>query len=142
MFSTPSPLRGTPSKPEGELQLLHIKIIKTLCLRVSAFCNKKNPCYLRYLRMKNGRPNYVLPRSFASLWMTRGNENKTLWNSVYSVVKKVKKNPCYLRMKNQKSEIRNLIMKKETIKFIIQTLLAILSAIATSLGVTSCINML
>ena len=31
-------------------------------------------------------------------------------------------------------------MKKETIKFIIQTLLAILSAIATSLGVTSCIG--
>ena len=30
MVSTPSPLRGTPSKPEGELQLLHIKIIK-LC---------------------------------------------------------------------------------------------------------------
>ena len=24
MFSTPSPLRGTPSKPEGELQLLRI----------------------------------------------------------------------------------------------------------------------
>ncbi|MBR2456900.1 MAG: smalltalk protein [Bacteroidaceae bacterium] len=32
------------------------------------------------------------------------------------------------------------MMKKETIKFIIQTLLAILSAIATSLGVTSCIG--
>lgn len=29
--------------------------------------------------------------------------------------------------------------KKETWKFIIQTLLAILSAVATSLGVTSCI---
>ena len=31
-------------------------------------------------------------------------------------------------------------MKKEIIKFIIETLLAILSAIATSLGVTSCIG--
>ena len=30
-------------------------------------------------------------------------------------------------------------MKKETWKFVIQTILAILSAIATSLGVTSCI---
>jgi hypothetical protein len=30
-------------------------------------------------------------------------------------------------------------MKKETWKFIVQTILAILSAIATSLGVTSCI---
>ncbi|MBO4841439.1 MAG: smalltalk protein [Bacteroidaceae bacterium] len=29
-------------------------------------------------------------------------------------------------------------MKKETWKFVIQTILAILSAIATSLGVTSC----
>ena len=29
-------------------------------------------------------------------------------------------------------------MKKETWKFIVQTILAILSAIATSLGVTSC----
>ena len=33
-------------------------------------------------------------------------------------------------------------MKKETIKFIIQTMLAILSAIATSLGVTSCIGIM
>ena len=31
-------------------------------------------------------------------------------------------------------------MKKETWKFIIQTLAAILTAIATSLGVTSCIT--
>jgi hypothetical protein len=31
------------------------------------------------------------------------------------------------------------IMKKETWKFIIQTVAAILTAIATSLGVTSCI---
>ena len=30
-------------------------------------------------------------------------------------------------------------MKKETWKFIIQTIVAILTAIATSLGVTSCI---
>jgi hypothetical protein len=30
-------------------------------------------------------------------------------------------------------------MKKETWKFIIQTIIAILTAIATSLGVTSCI---
>ena len=29
-------------------------------------------------------------------------------------------------------------MKKETWKFVIQTVLAVLSAIATSLGVTSC----
>jgi len=29
-------------------------------------------------------------------------------------------------------------MKKETWKFVIQTILAVLSAIATSLGVTSC----
>ena len=32
------------------------------------------------------------------------------------------------------------IMKKETWKFIIQTVLAILTAIATSLGVTSCMS--
>ena len=31
-------------------------------------------------------------------------------------------------------------MKKETWKFIIQTIVAILTAIATSLGVTSCMN--
>ena len=31
-------------------------------------------------------------------------------------------------------------MKKETWKFIIQTIVAILTAIATSLGVTSCIG--
>jgi hypothetical protein len=31
-------------------------------------------------------------------------------------------------------------MKKETWKFIVQTILAILSAIATSLGVTSCMG--
>ena len=31
-------------------------------------------------------------------------------------------------------------MKKETWKFIIQTVLAILTAIATSLGVTSCMS--
>jgi hypothetical protein len=31
-------------------------------------------------------------------------------------------------------------MKKETWKFVIQTIIAILTAIATSLGVTSCIN--
>ena len=31
-------------------------------------------------------------------------------------------------------------MKKETMKFIVQTLIAILTAIATSLGVTSCMN--
>lgn len=31
-------------------------------------------------------------------------------------------------------------MKKETVKFIIQTLLAILTAIGTTLGVTSCIG--
>ena len=31
-------------------------------------------------------------------------------------------------------------MKKETWKFIIQTILAILTAILTSLGVTSCMN--
>ncbi len=31
-------------------------------------------------------------------------------------------------------------MKKETWKFVIQTILAVLSAIATSLGVTSCMN--
>ena len=33
-------------------------------------------------------------------------------------------------------------MKKETWKFIIQTLAAILTAIATTLGVTSCMNLL
>lgn len=32
-------------------------------------------------------------------------------------------------------------MKKETWKFIIQTLIAILTAIATSMGVTSCMNL-
>ena len=31
-------------------------------------------------------------------------------------------------------------MKKETVKFIIQTLLAILTAIGTTLGVTSCMG--
>ncbi|MBO4840689.1 MAG: smalltalk protein [Bacteroidaceae bacterium] len=31
-------------------------------------------------------------------------------------------------------------MKKETWKFVIQTILAILTAIATSFGVTSCMN--
>ena len=31
-------------------------------------------------------------------------------------------------------------MKKETWKFVIQTILAVLSAIATSLGVTSCMG--
>lgn len=30
--------------------------------------------------------------------------------------------------------------KKETLKFIVQTVLAVLSAIATALGVSSCIN--
>ena len=33
-------------------------------------------------------------------------------------------------------------MKKETWKFIIQTIIAILTAIATSLGVTSCMRLL
>ena len=33
-------------------------------------------------------------------------------------------------------------MKKETWKFLIQTLLAILTAIATTLGVTSCMGVL
>ena len=33
-------------------------------------------------------------------------------------------------------------MKKETWKFIIQTIIAILTAIATSLGVTSCMELL
>ena len=33
-------------------------------------------------------------------------------------------------------------MKKETWKFVIQTILAVLSAIATSLGVTSCMVIL
>ena len=47
---------------------------------------------------------------------------------------------CVICVPSQNSELINLIMKKETIKFIIQTLLAILSAIATSLGVTSCIG--
>jgi len=32
-------------------------------------------------------------------------------------------------------------MKKETWKFIIQTIIAILTAIATSLGVTSCMGL-
>ena len=31
-------------------------------------------------------------------------------------------------------------MKKETWKFIVQTILAVLTALATSLGVTSCVN--
>ena len=31
-------------------------------------------------------------------------------------------------------------MKKETWKFVIQTILAVLTAMATSFGVTSCIN--
>ena len=109
-FQRPPPFGVLPLDEEGELQLLHIKIIKTLCLRVSAFCNKKNPCYLRYLRMKNGIPNYVLPRCFVTtfLCMTKGNLNKTLWNSVYSVVKKVKKESALSASSaDEKSEIRN-----------------------------------
>lgn len=35
-----------------------------------------------------------------------------------------------------------MTMKKEKWKFIVQTLLAILSAIATSLGVSSCMNLM
>ena len=35
---------------------------------------------------------------------------------------------------------KSKIMKKETIKFIIQTLIAILTAIGTTLGVTSCMG--
>lgn len=31
--------------------------------------------------------------------------------------------------------------KKETLKFVVQTVLAVLSAIATALGVSSCINL-
>jgi len=33
-------------------------------------------------------------------------------------------------------------MKRQTWKFIVQTLLAVLTAIATSLGVSSCMNMM
>ena len=39
MFSTPSPLRGTPSKPEGELQLL--RILKKIRI-----------CFIRIIRAK------------------------------------------------------------------------------------------
>ena len=50
------------------------------------------------------------------------------------------------RKKLQKLKIFNLIilkaMKKETWKFVLQTLAAILTAIATSLGVQSCMTMM
>jgi len=36
----------------------------------------------------------------------------------------------------------NEMMKKETCKFVIQTVIAILTAIMTSLGVTSCMSLL
>ena len=41
-----------------------------------------------------------------------------------------------------KSKINIVMEKKEFWKFVVQTLLAILSAIATALGVTSCMAML
>lgn len=34
-----------------------------------------------------------------------------------------------------------MMKKKETLKFVVQTVLAVLSAIATALGVSSCINL-
>ena len=82
MFSTPSPLRGTPSKPEGELQLLCTQIIKSVVIRII--------CVI----------------------------------CVPSI--------------NHKSSIKNPIMKKEIWQKILQFVITVLTALATSIGVTSC----
>ena len=42
--------------------------------------------------------------------------------------------------KNSKIQKNTKTLKKENWKFVIQTIIAILTAIATSLGVTSCMN--
>ena len=66
-------------------------------------------------------------------------KNKTLWNSVYSVVRKVKKNPYHLRAIHQSKIInQNPIMKKEIWQKILQFVITVLTALATSIGVTSC----
>ena len=93
--------------------------------------------------MENGAPNYVLPRSFASLWMTKGNENK---NSVELRVLCGEKSKKKIRIIcvicvpsiNQKSSIKNPIMKKEIWQKILQFVITVLTALATSIGVTSC----
>ena len=62
--------------------------------------------------MENGIPNYVFPRSFASLWMTKGNLNK---NSVELRVlcgEKVKKNPRYLRYPQMKNIASNYVLPR------------------------------
>ena len=41
-----------------------------------------------------------------------------------------------------KSKINIVMEKKELWKFVVQTLLAVLTAIATALGASSCINMI
>ena len=41
-----------------------------------------------------------------------------------------------------KSKINIVMKKKEFWKFVVQTLLAVLTAIATALGASSCINMI
>ena len=49
-------------------------------------------------------------------------------------------NHLITKLSNQKNHFN--MEKKEIAKFVVQTLLAILSAIATALGVTSCMAML
>ena len=47
---------------------------------------------------------------------------------------------CVIRVPsiNQKSSIKNLIMKKEIWQKILQFVITVLTALATSIGVTSC----
>ena len=91
----------------------------------------------------------MLPRSFPPLRFALDDKGELNKNSVKLRVlcgEKIKKESALSASSaDEKSEIikqKSKIMKKETIKFIVQTLLAILSAIATSLGVTSCISIL
>ena len=60
------------------------------------------------------------------------------WNSPSSLLlPPSSKRKVIIKFNVQSSKFK--VMKKETWKFIIQTVAAILTAIATSLGVTSCI---
>ena len=67
-------------------------------------------CNLRYLRMKN----------------------KTLWNSVYSVVKT-------FSILNSQKILKP--MKKELVSKILHFVITVLTAIVTTFGVTSCMGM-
>ena len=62
---------------------------------------------------------------------------------MYSVVRKVKKRIrviCVICVPsiNHQSSIKNLIMKKEIWQKILQFVITVLTALATSIGVTSC----